>query len=189
MTSAGLYATARRGGVSSTDIETAKADIGPRATVSMIARHLGRCEDDVRAALATREIRAEPSEDMLRRQAEQRERERSAELDRRFALMWEAGVALEKIQETFSVSKSKIHGWRVRLGLEPRVKYTTPKHVPWPPEKDAILRREYLVAGKPMSVVARILGVTRNAAIGRANRLGLIRQQPADAADLRQEAA
>lgn len=189
MSSAGIFATARRGGVSSSDIEAARADIGSRATISMIARHLGRCEEDVRAVLAVREIRAEPNEDVLRRQAEQRERERLAELDRRFAIMWNAGVALEQIQKVFGISKSKLHGWRVRLGLEPRVTYTAPKQLAWSPEKDAILRREYLVAGKPMAVVARMLGVTRNAAIGRANRLGLIRQQPDDAADIRQEAA
>lgn len=186
----GTYATSRRGGVSAMDVEKAKADIGPRATVSMIARHLGRCEADIRAILEAREIRAEPSEEELQRQAERRERERLAKLDRQFATMWTAGVSLERIQETFGISKSKIQGWRTRLRLEPRVKYSVPKEVPWPPEKDAILRREYLVAGKPMSTVAKMLGVTRNSAIGRAHRLGFIRQHPADiGADDQQEAA
>lgn len=54
-TSAGLFATARRGGVSSAEIETARAEIGPRATTAMIARFLGRCEADVRAVLVPAE--------------------------------------------------------------------------------------------------------------------------------------
>lgn len=51
MSSAGLYATRRRGAVALSDIEKARQSIGPRATPSMIARYLGRCVDDVLAIL------------------------------------------------------------------------------------------------------------------------------------------
>lgn len=44
----------------------------------------------------------------------------------------------------------------------------------WTPERDAILEREF-TAGKAFSSIGRLLGCTRNAAIGRAGRKGLTR--------------
>lgn len=48
---AGQFATSRRGGVSMSDIWQAQEAIGQRATPSMIARYLGRCEIDVRSLM------------------------------------------------------------------------------------------------------------------------------------------
>lgn len=48
---AGQYASSRRGGVSMHDIWQAQEAIGKRATPSMIARYLGRCEIDVRSLM------------------------------------------------------------------------------------------------------------------------------------------
>lgn len=48
---AGLYASSRKGGVSRSEIRQAQDAIGARATPSMIARYLGRCEADIRALM------------------------------------------------------------------------------------------------------------------------------------------
>ena len=51
MTALGSFATARRGGVSLTDVEDAREKLGSRATPAQIAKMLGRCEADVKAVL------------------------------------------------------------------------------------------------------------------------------------------
>jgi hypothetical protein len=48
----------------------------------------------------------------------------------------------------------------------------------WTEERDAVLEREFS-AGKAFSAIGRIIGCTRNAAIGRAGRLGLTRSAEA----------
>ena len=48
---AGLYASSRKGGVTRSEIRQAQDAIGARATPSMIARYLGRCEADIRALM------------------------------------------------------------------------------------------------------------------------------------------
>lgn len=51
MTTIGSFATARRGGVSTAEIEAVQQRLGARATPAQIAKQLGRCEADVRAVM------------------------------------------------------------------------------------------------------------------------------------------
>ena len=63
MTALGSFATARRGGVSLTDIEDARQKLGSRATPAQIVKMLGRCEADVKAVLTpVAEIKPVPIE-------------------------------------------------------------------------------------------------------------------------------
>ena len=62
MSGAGLYATSRRGALSLSDIEKARQSIGPRATPSMIAKALGRCEADVRAIMFPAPVEPKPQQ-------------------------------------------------------------------------------------------------------------------------------
>lgn len=49
---------------------------------------------------------------------------------------------------------------------------------PWTEERDEVIRQRYLIDGASAAVVGRELGVTRNALIGRAHRIGIKRGTP-----------
>lgn len=121
-TSAGSFATARRGGLCKSDIERAKADIGPRATPSMIARYLGCCVDDVQAILDLPAISARGPEERTAEQAAALQRRQDEDRDKVFIRLWCEGVTVVEIAEYFGVSTVTCHHWRVRLGLPTRLK-------------------------------------------------------------------
>lgn len=60
MTSAGSFATARRGGVLQSEVNEARHKLGARATPAQIAKVLGRCEADVRAILCGGDVEGMP---------------------------------------------------------------------------------------------------------------------------------
>lgn len=114
---AGLMATARRGGIDRVDIWRARESIGPRATASMIARHLGCCLEDVQRLLAPAPI-ATPGV-----AADQEAAQKLSEAERRdeaFRTKWRDGVTVPELALYFGISVTSVARWRERLGLKPR---------------------------------------------------------------------
>jgi hypothetical protein len=80
---------------------------------------------------------------------------------------WLAGHTLQAIADGLGRNPKSTSQRRQQIGLAPRVAFTK-----WTPELDAILR-QLLAEREPFSTISKRLGVTRNSAIGRANRLGI----------------
>ena len=54
------------------------------------------------------------------------------------------------------------------------------KEIVWTEEMDAVVRLDYIVGGKSANAVAKQLGVSRGALLGRVHRLGLTKHVPLD---------
>ena len=175
--SAGNFATARKGGLTTLEINEAEALRSKGWSWQNIARNLGRCETDIKAALDTRcgvvvPMPSPPPAVAINAQAD-REMRRIAERNRRLTEMWKDGVALDAISEALSISRERVKQLRVSLGLAPRGKPRA--RVIWTPQMDARVRRDYVIGGKSASMVAEDMGLSRCAVIGRAHRLGYSR--------------
>lgn len=175
--SAGNFATARRGSLTTLEINEAEALRAKGWSWQNIARNLGRCESDVKMALDSGRavvVRLPPPPVPPPANAQSdREMRRLAERNRRLTAMWKDGVALDAIAEALSLSRERVKQLRVSLGLEPRGKPRV--YVTWTPKMDEQVRREYVVGGKSAAMVAHEMGLSRCAVIGRAHRLGYSR--------------
>jgi hypothetical protein len=80
---------------------------------------------------------------------------------------WLAGATIQSIAQSVGRGDGATAQRRKVLRLPARNTYTQ-----WTPELDATLR-QLLAEREPFSTISKRLGVTRNAAIGRANRLGI----------------
>jgi hypothetical protein len=80
---------------------------------------------------------------------------------------WLAGSAIDSIAKSVGRGSNATKTRRIALGLPARTTYTQ-----WTPELDATLR-QLIAEREPFSTISKRLGVTRNSAIGRANRLGI----------------
>lgn len=117
---AGLMATARKGGITHTDIDAARRAIGPRATPSMIARYLGRCVSDVQGLMAPIEGNPAPvqkSETLPARRARFRP---LTERDEQFKALWGMGVSYSEIARIMGCSVAWVWQWKTKLGMPPR---------------------------------------------------------------------
>ncbi len=88
--------------------------------------------------------------------------------ERRFTALWEEGVTVAAILARFKIGQSTMDAMRKRLGLSPRA------GVFWTPERVETARRLYMDEGRSAGEVAAMIGpgVSRNAIIGKAHRMG-----------------
>lgn len=165
----GEFATAPRGGLDREqvrEIEAHRAKERPTPW-SALAKRYGRCEADIRALFDPK-----PENDNAPAPAPAMTRESR---DDAFTRMWEAGMPLQHICTALSITFEFGKQCRLRLGLEPRRRGGN-LAIDWTPQMDAVILREYLTAGRSADAVSRDIGVSRNALIGRATRLGYIKQ-------------
>lgn len=176
MSSAGSFATARRGGVLQSEVNEARHKLGARATPAQIAKVLGRCEADVRAILdgsltCETMAQAEARKAAEARAAEARQRAKQEADEALLASMWHDGVKLVDIGARFGCAEDRIRRWAKRLGLPNRRPGRKP--IVWTDDLDAVVRREYIAAGRSANAVAKMIpGASHAAVIGRAWRLG-----------------
>lgn len=113
--SAGLFATARKGGLTLADVDRAKAAIGPRATPSMIAKYLGRPVVDVLGILAP----AEASLPVVQTKPAPPKKPQS-QRDRLFVSLWESGATYREISARLGVCRQRAPLMAKDFGLTPR---------------------------------------------------------------------
>ena len=175
------FATARRGGLSASELTQAQKTLGSRATPAQIAKITGRCELDVRATMEIA-TQPEPKEDLKARQMEHlvtlqaRQKAQDDAKDRLLRQLWEEGVIVRDIAKRLRCGENKVRRWVRALGL-PLRRPGRRCMVDWSPDKDAVIRSLYIVGGMPASQVAKhIPKATRMSVMGRAHRLGYRRK-------------
>jgi hypothetical protein len=104
--------------------------------------------------------------------------DRVARLEERLKTLWEDGKGVDAICEALSISRTTLNVIRKRLGLKSRA--VGNQGLVWTDEMDAVVRRQYIVAGQSASAVSQALGVSRGALLGRVHRLGLSKNVPLD---------
>lgn len=92
----------------------------------------------------------------------------------RFRALWAAGASKAEIGYQLAIGKSTIDRLRVDLGLPKRTEGSKPNG--WTEDEDAYIRLHYVVLGETAESVAKTLGRSRFAVIGRAHRNGWTRQ-------------
>jgi transposase-like protein len=126
---AGLFATSRRGGLTSEEIRKAEGMRAKGWGWQNIANVLGRCREDVQQSLEPIDleiIAAPTSPEVLAARAKIEEQNRDA----RFAEMWSTNATVADIADHFRVSTVTISKWRLRLGLAARAIKPPPKSSP-----------------------------------------------------------
>jgi DNA-binding CsgD family transcriptional regulator len=98
--------------------------------------------------------------------------------EQRVTALWKAGVGVNAICNTLSISQTTLNVIRKRLGLKLRA--VGNQGLVWTEEMDAVVRLDYIIGGKSASTVSKALGVSRGALLGRVHRLGLSKHCPLD---------
>ena len=164
----GEFATSQRGGLTQAEIREIEVHRQRERPTpwSALAKRYARCEADIRA-LFDREPENDnrPAPDAMPRESR----------DEAFTRMWKAGMPLLHICTALNINPNMGKHLRSRLALPPRPSGGGTA-LRWTPEMDAVVRREYIVAGHSADTVAKTLGVSRNSVIGRASRLGYLKQ-------------
>lgn len=96
--------------------------------------------------------------------------------EQRFKTMWLAGVPKSEIMLSLCISHGTADRMRVILGLPKRAAGRRPND--WTDAEDEYIRQHYTREGQTALEVAKALGRTRLAVIGRANRIGALRLRP-----------
>ncbi|QBX38653.1 hypothetical protein E4M02_11060 [Brevundimonas sp. S30B] len=118
--SAGLFATARKGALTSAEVDRAKAAIGPRATPSMIAKYLGRPVVDVQGILSPADG---PGAKVVDKAPEPvTPKKPLSRRDREFVTLWESGATFQLIGDQIGVCRQRVPLMADQLGLQPRPK-------------------------------------------------------------------
>lgn len=176
MSSAGLFATARRGGLTMEqvrEIEAHRAKDRPTPWQALAARY-GRPVADIRAVMESpRPASAQTVEPPEPPQIDKRKAasDRLTSKEPMMVRLWNQGVGVQEISRTLGIGLSSVTTLRNRLNLPSRVAGNP--GLEWTPEQDEVIKREYIVAGKTSTAVAAMLKVSRGALLGRVNRLGL----------------
>lgn len=179
--SAGLFATARRGPLSLEEIREIEAHRNrdrPTPWQALAARY-ARPVADIRAVLEAPRPSGEPVPRPIAANDSEPVKPLSDRLtrhERRFREMWESGVGVRDICLALGLGQTSVGILRTRLGLPGR-RVGNPGHQ-WTPSADALIRREYIIAGKSSGAVAAMLGCSRGALVGRVHRLGLAKHLP-----------
>lgn len=120
-TSAGSFATARRGGLSSEEIRMAEALRARERPVSWqnLARRFGCSEIDLRRALG--DLPGEAANDTTEERPPEPEGDWSERRCQAFARLWNDGYLAEDIAVTFGITVSAVKARRAKMGLPPRV--------------------------------------------------------------------
>lgn len=164
----GAFATAQRGGLTQAEINEIQAHRNrDRPTPwSALAKRYGRCEADIRALFDPK-----PENDNKPLPVAKTRETR----DEAFARMWAAGMPLRHICTALDLNPDMGKHLRSRLDLPPR-QGGGGTALRWTDAMDAVLRRDYMAAGHSAETVAKTLGVSRNSVVGRASRLGYLKQ-------------
>ena len=97
-----------------------------------------------------------------------------SEREQRFIALWTGGTPKHEIAYQTGMSNGTIDRMRLDLGLPKRAEGAKPNG--WTEEEDAFIRLHYVILGETAESVAKALGRTRNAIIGRTHRNGWTRQ-------------
>lgn len=158
------------------EIEAHRAKARPTPWQALAAQY-GRPVADLQALMGAprpsgiiREVDSEPTAPPVR------VRDRTAKHDARIKTLWENGVGVNDICRTLGIGQTTLNTCRLRLGLKSRS--VGQPGITWTPEADEILIREYIVAGRTSSAVAKMLGVSRGSLVGRVHKLGLSKNIP-----------
>lgn len=127
---AGMYASARRGGLTAFEVHHACEAIGPRATPAMVAAYLGRCVADVIAIMRPEPAPVAPSQKteaavVVRLDPPKPVDPERARKDKLFTDLWNAGLPLRLISERTGIPKGSFGHYKERLGLKPRFAINT----------------------------------------------------------------
>lgn len=147
-------------------IEAHRAKDRPTPWAHLAARY-GVNEIDLRTMFSANDNLRQPAppEDEPRLTADQR--------DARFTAMWTEGRPKSEIMASLHIKERSIERFRVRLELPPRAPAGRPGD--WTAEQDAYVLRHYVTAGETAVEVAKALGRTPLAVIGRSHRKGWTR--------------
>lgn len=90
-----------------------------------------------------------------------------------FAQLFADGLTYDQIADRICVCRRTLYNWRRELGLKPRpAKRLRVDTIPQD-EADQIVRDLYGAPGWTASKIGQLIGVSKNAVIGRAHRMGL----------------
>jgi hypothetical protein len=177
------FATTRRGGLTPDEIHQIEAHRNRERPTpwQALAARFGRPVADIQAVMsAPRPSGHVRTDDDAPPELPHNTRvsDRITKHEERVKALWEDGVGVNMICNTLNIGPTTLTVIRKRLGLKARA--VGNQCLVWTEEMDAVVRLDYIVGGKSANAVAKQLGVSRGALLGRVHRLGLTKHVPLD---------